>query len=136
ASDQTKLYCEEGTPTCFSRVSSLSSLHSSEARENAETHVMKHLGAGNDKADLPCIVESDMQEAMLDPSRDKKREVYPGASVEAESGLGAAASAAAGKAGNGPGSNLRRVAEPGQRSDREAKTVTFDENHQVKLTVK
>ncbi|KAH3746759.1 hypothetical protein DPMN_181175 [Dreissena polymorpha] len=34
--DQTKTYCEEGTPVCFSRVSSLSSLHSSEANDRAE----------------------------------------------------------------------------------------------------
>ncbi len=30
-SDRPKAYCTEGTPTCFSRASSLSSLHSSEA---------------------------------------------------------------------------------------------------------
>jgi len=35
-SDQTKTYCEEGTPVCFSRVSSLSSLHSSEAADRQE----------------------------------------------------------------------------------------------------
>lgn len=35
-SDQVKTYCEEGTPVCFSRVSSLSSLHSSESRDNQE----------------------------------------------------------------------------------------------------
>ncbi|OWF52755.1 adenomatous polyposis coli homolog [Mizuhopecten yessoensis] len=31
--DQIKTYCEEGTPICFSRVSSLSSLHSTEAQD-------------------------------------------------------------------------------------------------------
>ncbi|XP_052794606.1 adenomatous polyposis coli homolog isoform X2 [Mya arenaria] len=34
--DQMKTYCEEGTPVCFSRVSSLSSLHSSEAADRQE----------------------------------------------------------------------------------------------------
>ena len=34
--DQMKMYCEEGTPVCFSRVSSLSSLHSSEANDRNE----------------------------------------------------------------------------------------------------
>ena len=34
--DQTKTYAEEGTPVCFSRVSSLSSLHSSEAADRQE----------------------------------------------------------------------------------------------------
>ncbi|KAL3887207.1 hypothetical protein ACJMK2_027157 [Sinanodonta woodiana] len=34
--DQPKTYCEEGTPVCFSRVSSLSSLHSSEAADRQE----------------------------------------------------------------------------------------------------
>ncbi|KAK7095933.1 hypothetical protein V1264_005287 [Littorina saxatilis] len=34
--DQMKTYCEEGTPVCFSRVSSLSSLHSSEARDSMD----------------------------------------------------------------------------------------------------
>ncbi|XP_025084132.1 adenomatous polyposis coli protein-like isoform X3 [Pomacea canaliculata] len=34
--DQVKTYCEEGTPVCFSRVSSLSSLHSSEARDSQD----------------------------------------------------------------------------------------------------
>ena len=34
--DQTKTYYEEGTPVCFSRVSSLSSLHSSEAADRQE----------------------------------------------------------------------------------------------------
>ena len=34
--DQTKTYCEEGTPVCFSRVSSLSSLHSSDANDRQD----------------------------------------------------------------------------------------------------
>ena len=34
ALDQTCTYYEEGTPVCFSRVSSLSSLHSSETRRD------------------------------------------------------------------------------------------------------
>ena len=33
---QVKTYCEEGTPVCFSRVSSLSSLHSSEAQDSVD----------------------------------------------------------------------------------------------------
>ncbi|KAK3804298.1 hypothetical protein RRG08_029560 [Elysia crispata] len=126
ASDQTKRYYEEGTPTFFSRVSSLSSLHSSEARDNGDTQITKH-PAGCEKVDLPCIVEADAAEPMLAPAREKK-----GVAVPAETCSGAYT--AAGKTSSGPGSNLRRITEQGQRSDREAKTVTFDENHQVEET--
>ncbi|GFO31868.1 adenomatous polyposis coli [Plakobranchus ocellatus] len=137
ASDQTKLYYEEGTPTCFSRVSSLSSLHSSEARENNDCLSTKSNSTG-EKVELPCIKEADGADAMLVPALENKTAVGGLAPVPASSTSADVSTSAAGATGkaasSGPGSNLRRVAEQGQRSDREAKTVTFDENHQVEET--
>ena len=43
-SDKPTQYCTEGTPTCFSRVSSLSSLHSGEADETESSHPSKSDG--------------------------------------------------------------------------------------------
>ena len=75
-------------------------------------------------------MEAEAPEALLVSAREKKGETFSGSATPAEPCLGSS-SAAAGKASGGPGSNLRRVTEQGQRSDRETKTVTFDENHQV-----
>ncbi|XP_052063943.1 adenomatous polyposis coli protein-like isoform X1 [Mytilus californianus] len=56
AEDQIKTYCEEGTPICFSRVSSLSSLHSSEAHDRGDktpTTGVSNLQSINEHDDTP-----------------------------------------------------------------------------------
>jgi hypothetical protein len=55
AEDQIKTYCEEGTPICFSRVSSLSSLHSTEAQDRgvqSSSTQVSHLQSINEIARL------------------------------------------------------------------------------------
>ncbi|KAK6959095.1 adenomatous polyposis coli protein, partial [Biomphalaria glabrata] len=109
ALDQTKTYCEEGTPVCFSRVSSLSSLHSSEARDGDGP--FRLVGNMTEKIELANIEEIETPEARVTENEQ--------------------AAAASGK----PGSKLRRTStDQVARIDREAKTVTFDENHQVEQT--
>ncbi|CAG5118258.1 unnamed protein product, partial [Candidula unifasciata] len=111
ALDQTKTYCEEGTPVCFSRVSSLSSLHCTEPREGSGN--TKHSNI-TDKVELTCIDETDAPEALMRSVMENKR-----------------AACAMSKSA----SNLRRT-NPEQvlKGDRECKTVTFDENQQVEET--
>ncbi|KAK0067857.1 adenomatous polyposis coli protein [Biomphalaria pfeifferi] len=109
ALDQTKTYCEEGTPVCFSRVSSLSSLHSSEARDGDGP--FRLVGNMTEKIELANIEEIETPEARVIENKQ-----------------------AAGASGK-PGSKLRRTStDQVARTDREAKTVTFDENHQVEET--
>ncbi|KAK0067944.1 adenomatous polyposis coli protein, partial [Biomphalaria pfeifferi] len=106
ALDQTKTYCEEGTPVCFSRVSSLSSLRSSEARDGDGP--FRLVGNMTEKIELDNIEEIETPKARVIENKQ--------------------AAAASGK----PGSKLRRTST--QPTDREAKTVIFDENHQVEET--
>ncbi|KAH9509711.1 hypothetical protein Btru_044318, partial [Bulinus truncatus] len=112
AMDQTKTYCEEGTPVCFSRVSSLSSLHSSEAREGEGPSRLA--GTMADKMELENIEEVETPDAMVISVIENKQ--IAGSSAK-------------------PSSKLRRTStDQVPRSDRESKTVTFDENHQVEET--
>ncbi|XP_041356018.1 LOW QUALITY PROTEIN: adenomatous polyposis coli protein-like [Gigantopelta aegis] len=103
--DQTKTYCQEGTPICFSRVSSLSSLHSSEARDcHSDSRQMG----------LTQIQELDKMDAMTGSvieniGSDRQKE-SPSKSIQSP---GAA------------GSDIM---------EKEHKTVTFDENNLIEET--
>ncbi|XP_064596590.1 adenomatous polyposis coli protein-like isoform X2 [Liolophura sinensis] len=100
-SEKPKTYCEEGTPICFSRVSSLSSLHSADARD-------RHEGPGKHGCELQSIEEGET--ATYD--------------------LGAKKMDKAGKVDGKDNHNLSAVESP----EKEHKTVTWDDNHQVQET--
>ena len=103
--DQTKTYYEEGTPVCFSRVSSLSSLHSSEAADRQD----KNRPSGP----LQSIEEAeDMNSSIVKmppPTNPTPRQQKN--SAESEDNRAAPDSA-----------------------EKEHKTVTFDEKEQVQET--
>lgn len=103
--DQTKTYCEEGTPVCFSRVSSLSSLHSSEAADRQEK--------SRSQGPLQSIEEAeDMNNSIVKmppPGTPASRQQK--SSTESEENRGAPDS-----------------------TEKEHKTVTFDEKDQVQET--
>ncbi|KAL5020491.1 hypothetical protein ScPMuIL_003383 [Solemya velum] len=98
--DQPKVYCEEGTPVClasFSRVSSLSSLNSTEARDRQETRPQ----LGLQSIDEHSISPGPTDESPAVPGRRK-------ANSESECQV--------------------------EIPEKEHKTVTFDDNHQVEET--
>ena len=102
--DQTKTYCEEGTPVCFSRVSSLSSLHSSEAADRQDK--------SRPQGPLQSIEEADdmnnsivkMPPPKPPPPRPQKN------SIDSEENRG------------------------NDSNEKEHKTVTFDDKEQVQET--
>ncbi|XP_071115935.1 adenomatous polyposis coli protein-like isoform X2 [Haliotis cracherodii] len=121
--DQPKTYCEEGTPVCFSRVSSLSSLHSSEARDLPESHVGRH------QLVLSSIEESEKGEAMstsvIENSEARKTSKTSGTVGSAMPGT--AGSTTPGTAGSTTPGTAEVV-------EKEHKTVTFDDHHHVEET--
>ncbi|XP_067659901.1 adenomatous polyposis coli protein-like isoform X2 [Haliotis asinina] len=121
--DQPKTYCEEGTPVCFSRVSSLSSLHSSEARDLPESHGGRH------HLVLSSIEESEKGEAMsasvIENSEARKTIKTSGAVSSATPGT--TGSATPGTAGSTTPGTAEVV-------EKEHKTVTFDDHHHVEET--
>lgn len=100
--DQTKTYCEEGTPVCFSRVSSLSSLHSSEAADRQE----KRSQGLPPQGPLQSIEESE------DISNSVVKMPPPSITPH----------------------NFRQKDEHNDGSEKEHKTVTFDDKDQVQET--
>ncbi|KAK3578393.1 hypothetical protein CHS0354_025487 [Potamilus streckersoni] len=104
--DQPKTYCEEGTPVCFSRVSSLSSLHSSEAADRLD---------GSKQPRPQVALQS------IDENEDLNSSIVrmPPPSMT---------------------SNALRLKSAGdsdsrgEMTEKEHKTVTFDDNHHVEET--
>ena len=102
--DQTKTYCEEGTPVCFSRVSSLSSLHSSEAADRQDkNHPQGPLQSIEEADDMNNSIVK-MPPPELPASRSQKNP------VDSEDSRGTDA------------------------AEKEHKTVTFDDKDQVQET--
>ncbi|XP_069101780.1 LOW QUALITY PROTEIN: uncharacterized protein [Argopecten irradians] len=110
--DQIKTYCEEGTPICFSRVSSLSSLHSTEATDKIGTEGL------NRQLGLTSINENEN-------NKSSNREMSPG--DRRVSG---------GKYTPLMGRQKLLSDSDAQSSEyeKEHKTVTFDDHHHVEET--
>ena len=70
--DQTKTYCEEGTPVYFSRVSSLSSLHSSEAADRQDKSLPQGPLQSIEEADDMNTSIVKMPPPNVPPSRQQK----------------------------------------------------------------
>ncbi|KAK6178499.1 hypothetical protein SNE40_013282 [Patella caerulea] len=107
AMDQTKTYNEEGTPVCFSRVSSLSSLHSSEARDHPDNRANV----------LQSIEENEKSDAMTGSVIEKSSIKSPD-----------------NREMNSEGRSGVLKANGSFNSEKEHKTVTFDDNHHVEET--
>ncbi|XP_060066041.1 adenomatous polyposis coli protein-like [Ylistrum balloti] len=110
--DQIKTYCEEGTPICFSRVSSLSSLHSTEAQDKVGTEAL------NRQLGLTSINENEN-------NKTSNREMSPGDRR-----------VSAGKYTPLMGRQKLLSDSDAQSSEyeKEHKTVTFDDHHHVEET--
>ncbi|XP_078329489.1 uncharacterized protein LOC111111223 isoform X2 [Crassostrea virginica] len=114
--DQVKTYCEEGTPICFSRVSSLSSLHSSEAQDR---QVDSHRSILQNTRGLHSIDENDGAKT---PPRDVKvvNSIMAPPKYAQISGRQKLMSDSESQ---GPDS-----------AEKEHKTVTFNDDHQIQET--
>lgn len=114
--DQVKTYCDEGTPICFSRVSSLSSLHSSEAQDR---QVESHRSNFQNTRGLHSIDENDGAKT---PPRDAKvvNSIMAPPKYAQNSGRQKLLSESDSQ---GPDS-----------AEKEHKTVTFNDDHQVQET--
>ncbi|XP_052692702.1 adenomatous polyposis coli protein-like isoform X2 [Crassostrea angulata] len=114
--DQVKTYCDEGTPICFSRVSSLSSLHSSEAQDR---QVESHRSNFQNTRGLHSIDENDGAKT---PPRDVKvvNSIMAPPKYAQNSGRQKLLSESDSQ---GPDS-----------AEKEHKTVTFNDDHQVQET--
>ena len=111
-SDRPKQYCVEGTPTCFSRASSLSSLHSSEADNESSNNNprMKDLQSIDENSSLEITVVQRSNDVTL---RQENRDDSFNQSHNTSHG-----------------SNCT----DGNVSGHANKSVTFDENNQVQET--
>ena len=107
AEDQIKTYCEEGTPICFSRVSSLSSLHSTEAHDKGDKSQL------NQVSHLQSINENDSSQT---PHKNPKGMAPP--KYTPITGR----------------QKLLSDSDGTECSEKERKTVTFDESHHVEDT--
>lgn len=117
--DQVKTYCEEGTPVSFSRVSSISSLHSSDANDHElqpRPNVLQSIEENE------CSTEENPKTAITEKITPRinnmEAGMLPGEDDDSEK----------------PSSNMVVLPETGSPSDREHKTVTFDDNHMVEET--
>lgn len=114
--DQVKTYCDEGTPICFSRVSSLSSLHSSEAQDR---QVESNRSTLRNTRGLHSIDENDSAKT---PPRDVKivSSIMAPPKCTLNSG------------------RQKLVSESDSQgpdcAEKEHKTVTFNDDHQVQET--
>ena len=107
AEDQIKTYCEEGTPICFSRVSSLSSLHSTEAQDRgvqSSSTQVSHLQSINEISGTKTTLKN--QKSMGAPK-------YMPISGRQK---------------------LLSDSDNTESSEKERKTVTFDDSHHVEDT--
>ncbi len=107
-SDRLKEYCVEGTPTCFSRASSLSSLHSSDADHEGGNNNSK-LKSIDENSSLEITVVHRSEDATLREPRDDSFNQSQNTSH---------------------GSSCT----DGNTSSGHPKSVTFDENNQVQET--
>ncbi len=108
-SDRPKQYCVEGTPTCFSRASSLSSLHSSEADNEAASNNNPKLKSIDENSSLDITVVQRSADVTL---RQENRDDSFNRSHNTSVGSGTTE----GSASHG------------------SKSVTFDETNQVQET--
>ncbi|XP_035829044.1 uncharacterized protein LOC101860060 isoform X1 [Aplysia californica] len=140
ALDQTRTYYEEGTPVCFSRVSSLSSLHSSEARRDTSggksASLTGEVGSPAGREEGGTVEEeedggmAESRQGEKDSGSLDEPDTPEALVVSVIENKNAAATRAA-----GGGSSMRRNNPPlPNKTERESKTVTFDENHQVEET--
>ncbi|KAJ8311478.1 hypothetical protein KUTeg_010833 [Tegillarca granosa] len=110
--DQIKTYCEEGTPICFSRVSSLSSLHSSEAQDRQENKLKQ--------TSLQSIEETERGKTPPRPALKNSPGIMSAPKYTPNTG------------------RQKLLSDSDVQSDdiseKEHKTVTFDDNHQVEET--
>ncbi|CAI9721723.1 adenomatous polyposis coli protein-like isoform X2 [Octopus vulgaris] len=116
AADQMKTYCDEGTPISYSQVSPISSLHSSEAGDHENlprTNVLKSIDENECSEELQKTTISEKTGSDIVNIERKLLSVD-----DAEK----------------PSESIGTLPDAGSPSDREQKTVTFDENHMVEET--